>query len=381
MQVGLLLIALLEMGAVSLPSLRSATFTVINTNDNGTGSLRQALADAVDGDTISFASALNGQTITLTSGQLMVDKNVTISGPGANTMAVDANHASRVFYIASGKDVTISGLTVTHGSAPLPYLRGGGIYNDHATLTLRNCIISGNSTPVVVDNYGSGGGIMNDGYQDLGQGRAMLTVSNCTISGNSANPGTGGGITNYGGTLTVANSTVSGNSAEEGGGILNYDPLSSGALTVTNSTFSGNSATPPYGGSIYNYGALKVGHTILNAGPSGGNIHNADPLGTVTSLGYNLSSDDGGGFLTATGDQINTDPMLGPLQDNGGPTFTHLPASNSPAIDAGDPTLGMDQRGPGFVRVKNGRIDIGAVETQATLTPTPTPTPKPHGHH
>ena len=97
----------------------------------------------------------------------------------------------------------------------------------------------------------------------------------------------------------------------------------------------------------------------------------------MTSLGYNLSSDDGGGFLTATGDRINTDPKLGPLQDNGGPTFIHLPAADSPAIDAGDPAGAMDQRGPGFVRVVNGRADIGAVEVQAT--PTPTPTPKPHG--
>src|SRR5262249_25127937 len=75
--------------------------------------------------------------------------------------------------------------------------------------------------------------------------------------------------------------------------------------------------------------------------------------------------------------------MLGPLQDNGGPTFTHLPASNSLAIDAGDPDTFMDQRGPGFLRVVNGRVDIGAVEAQATPTPTPTATPrgKGNGHH
>ena len=81
-----------------------------------------------------------------------------------------------------------------------------------------------------------------------------------------------------------------------------------------------------------------------------------------SSHGYNLSSDNGGGYLTATGDRINTDPKLGPLQNNGGPTYTHLPASNSPATDAGDPTLGMDQRGAGFPRIVNARIDIGAVE-------------------
>ena len=98
-------------------SIQAATITVTNTNDTGTGSLRQALADAVDGDTINFSSSLNGQRITLTSGELLVNKSVTISGPGATMLTVDANHTSRVFDIASGKDVTISGLTITNGSA------------------------------------------------------------------------------------------------------------------------------------------------------------------------------------------------------------------------------------------------------------------------
>src|SRR5207247_4075922 len=84
------------------------------------------------------------------------------------------------------------------------------------------------------------------------------------------------------------------------------------------------------------------------------------------SLGYNLRIDYGGCFLTATADQINTDPMLGPLQDNGGSTFTHELLSGSPAINAGDPSFtpppDYDQRGPGFPRVVNGRIDIGAFE-------------------
>jgi hypothetical protein len=368
----LLLIALFGAAAIGLPSLRGATITVTNTSDNDPGSLRQTLAAANDGDTINFNSSLNGQTITLTSGELLVNKSVAISGPGANTLAVDANHASRVFYIASGKTVTISGLSITNGTAspsvPL-YYYGGGIYNDHATLTVSNCTVSGNSTPT--DSFGNGGGIFNDGSF----GSAPLTVSNCTISGNSAVPGTGGGITNYAGTLTITNSTLSGNSAQDGGGINNYGNPEFTNVTVNNSTLSGNSAAPGYGGGISNTGTLKIGHTILNAGPSGANIYNLG-FGTVTSLGYNLSSDNGGGLLTATGDRINTDPRLGPLQNNGGPTFTHLPASNSPAIDAGDPTLGGDQRGSGFVRVMNCRIDIGATEVQAT----PTPTPRPHGH-
>jgi hypothetical protein len=446
----LLLIALLGAAAVGSPSLRGATFAVINANDNGPGSLRQALADAADGDTISFNSSLNGQTVTLTNGELLADKSVTINGPGANTLAVDAQQAGRVFHIASGKDVTISGLTITNGSAPLPYRWGGGIYNDHATLTLNNCTISGNMAVP-----GTGGGI----YNDAEGGSATLTITNCTISGNSAWPG--GGIYNYRGTVTIINSTLSGNSdngynyggaianngtltitsstfsgnsASAGGGIYTTATLAitnstfsgnsassggaiqndfGGTATMTNCTFSGNSAGTSYnviyngtgggiwngqtvtmtnctlsgnsatdhGGGIYNAGigsgattTLKIGGTILNAGPSGENIYNDNIYypATVSSLGYNVSSDNGGGLLTATGDQINIDPKLGPLQDNGGPTFTHLPALNSPAIDAGDPTLGMDQRGPDFQRVANRRIDIGAVEVQPTPTPPPT---------
>ena len=86
---------------------------VTNTNDSGPGSLRDALAVANDGDTID-ATGVSG-TILLTSGQLNVDKDVTISGPGANDLAVDGNAQSRVFYINPGKTVTISGLTITNG--------------------------------------------------------------------------------------------------------------------------------------------------------------------------------------------------------------------------------------------------------------------------
>src|SRR5258705_7644649 len=342
------------------PSTQAATITVTNTNDSGAGSLRQALADAVNGDTINFNSSLNGQTIMLTNGELIVTTNVAINGPGANMLAVDANHASRLFYIAAGKDVTISGLTISNGKVISDY--GGGIYNDNATLTLSSCTISGNSI-----DFGVGGGIYNDSVN----GGATLTVSNCTISGNSAY--FGGGIYNYFGTVTVTNTTLSGNWCENGGGGIRND----GTLTITNSTVSGNfcgNSADDHGGGIYNSGTLKIGDTILKVGPSGAKVYNVQQLGSVTSLGYNLSSDNGGGYLTATGDRITTDPMLGPLQNNGGPTFTHLPASGSPVIDAGDPTLGMDQRGSGFVRVMNARIDIGAVEAQATPIPTPTPT-------
>ena len=399
-------LALFFAGATLLSASTASadTITVINTNDSGPGSLRQALVDANNGDTINFDSSLNGQKITLTSGQLIVDKSVTISGPGVNNLAVDGNAQSRVFYVNPGKTVTISGLTIANGHG---VTWGGGIYNDHATLIVSNCTVSNNSTR---DGYG-GGGIVNDAFTYNGNGSATLTVTNCTLSGNSGGaytggggilnegwPGSatltvtnctfssnsadgGGGISNEAGgngsaTLTVSNSTISGNSAYSGGGISNGVAGHFGGiatLTVTNCTLSGNSGGGIYNNGVQGFAGLELGSTILNAGSSGANISNNS--GTVTSLGYNLSSDDGGGFLTAPGDQINTNPMLGLLQNNGGPTFTHALLVGSPAIDAGRPEF--DQRGPEFNRVVNGRIDIGAFEVQPTPTPTTTITPRP----
>src|SRR5205814_2506632 len=126
-----------------------------------------------------------------------------------------------------------------------------------------------------------------------------------------------------------------------------------------------------------NDGIVQLGDTILKAGLSGANIYNDG--GTIISHGYNISSDNGGGFLTGPGDQTNTDPLLGPLQNNGGPTFTHALLPGSPAIEAGDPSFTpppyYDQRGPVFWRVRNDRIDVGSFEVQQGTTPSPTPTP------
>jgi len=371
---------------------QAATITVTNTNDSGAGSLRQAIADALNGDTIDFG--VTG-TITLTTGELLVNKGITIHGSGPDHLTVDGNHASGVFYVQldGGGAASIAGLTITNGNAGNGW--GGGISNESSMLTVSNCTISGNSASGV---FGVGGGIANDDVIS----NATLEILNCTISGNSAGDN-GGGIYNYGGsntaTLRVINSTLSGNSAHfYGGGIYNISAYGGSApADVLNSTLSGNSAGR-FGGGIYN-NAFVDGSSplkILNStfsdnsafqGPSGGIanvsgtlqlgsiILNASSIsndsGTITSLGYNLSSDNGGGFLTATGDQINTAPMLGPLQDNGGPTFTHALLTGSPAIDAGDPNFDpnafnppmlYDQRGSDYDRVAHGRIDIGAFE-------------------
>ena len=155
-------------------------------------------------------------------------------------------------------------------------------------------------------------------------------ITNSTISGNGASSehdgqpyGRGGPIS---GTLTLTNSTISGNYAGVSGGAID------GEGNITNSTISGNSP-----GGISVTGTLEIGNTVLKAGTSGANISNNG--GNIASDGYNVCSDNGGGFLNGAGDQINTDPLLGSLQDNGGPTFTHELLEGSPAIDAGDPNF------------------------------------------
>ena len=370
--------------------LHAATITVIDNNDSGPGSLRQALGDAHEGDTIDFDPALKGQTITLTTAELVINKSITINGRGPNLLAVSRAQnapAFRIFNLMPGRSVTIQGLTISNGFAP-GFGCGGGILDEGSSLSLINCTVSGNSTD------GTGGGMCADA-------NATLTIDSSTLSGNYA--GDYGGAIANGGTLTINNSTLSGNRGEFAAGAILNGFNGDASLTVSNSTLSGNT-TQLHGGGIFNggqstisnstlsgnsgmtagaivnrLGTLDIESTILNRGEVGPNISNDS--GAVTSHGYNLSSDDGGGVLNGPGDQINTNPVLGPLQNNGGPTFTHELLPGSPAIDTGDPNFTpppfFDQRGQGFPRVVNGRSDKGSFEVQSGGTPTPTPTPTP----
>jgi hypothetical protein len=365
---------------------------VTSTNDSGPGSLRQTLASASDGITITFALSFPA-TIQLTNGELVIDRKVTINGPGADLLRVTGSSNQIVFHISPSNSVTIS------------KLYSGRILNDHGTLSVSDCTITGPGTAVSnggsgegqsatltinrckIIGSGEGGGVLNNAVMTVnsstisGNFRAnyfgasgggisnsgMLTVNDSTISSNYAtsfpnNFSTGGGIANVG-TPTINNSTISGNVASYGGGIFN-----GGMLTIHNSTISDNfvfsSAASGFGGGIYNDGAstrLEIGNSILKTGSSGENILNNG--GTVTSAGYNLSNDNTGGFLTATGDRINTDPLLGPLQNNGGPTLTCPLLSGSPAIDAGGPNSpARDQRG----YFRNNTSDIGVAPLNLT---------------
>jgi uncharacterized delta-60 repeat protein len=383
------------------------TITVTNTNDSGAGSLRQAIADATPSSTINFDASVfaTPQTITLTMGQLVINTNLTLQGPGASLLSISGNYASTVFFINNGVTATLDGITIKNGGAnggaaggginnggTLTVTNstisnngayyGGGIYNG-GTLTFSNSTISGNSSSF------SGGGIENGGILSVSNSiisgnhastfpagssgggiynRGSLTVSNSNISGNTSAHGSGGGLANEGGNATINNSTVSGNDATWGGGVHNqpecndFDtcPSNTAYVYITNSTIASNT-----GGGIVSWGDVGFLYSVETLV----NTIVADGIsGTIDSASHNLIGDaaSSGGIVNgANGNIAGVDPMLGPLRDNGGPTPTHALLAGSPAINAGDNALaigGTDQRGPGFPRIGGGTVDIGAFE-------------------
>ena len=254
-----------------------STLTVTNNLDDGSspkGSLRYEIGKAHNGDTIVFAPALDGQTITLRGSELDIAKNMTIQGPGAGHLTISGGrgvtsiNGVRVFEVEFHATVTLSGLTITGGGGTAhsaigyftPYDNDGGGILNLGTLTVSGCTVSGNYVdPNSASSYG--GGIYNAG---------TLTVTGSTISGNYAtyvadvalNPAPmnrGGGIYNAAGaTLTVSHTTVSGNFAGSGGGGI-YNAGTAAALTVLDCTFSSNrpdNISGPYtdgGGNTFSY--------------------------------------------------------------------------------------------------------------------------------
>jgi parallel beta-helix repeat protein len=420
------------------PVANAATFTVSNLNDNGAGSLRDALASAnadAAADVITFQSGLTG-TIALTTGQLYIGESVDLQGPGPSVITVSGEGSSRVFYLYDPDvdlDVRIAGLTITDGLAAI----GAGVVNFGENLTLDDVVITGNfaqgsgaglwtDSPngglTITDSTISGNVAASDGggiylYNATGP----VLIENSVITGNQAN-NDGGGIYFYDptggvtirdteisdnsaafgggvflyvsdGQFLIERSTISGNDAQYGGGIFFYTP--GDAILIENSTISGNDATGGNGGGIFFY-ALYNGMTLNfttvtgnTATTSGGGIfveygtavvnnsivaQNTSPTPTEYDFGagaggsfdisYSAFGDSGPQMNLITGNLPATDPQLGPLADNGGPTLTHRPALTSLVVNAADPSIGpppsTDQRGePRFYPT---RADMGAVE-------------------
>jgi predicted outer membrane repeat protein len=279
-----------------------STITVTSPNDGGTGSLRAAVASAHNGDTINFATTLDGQTITLTSGELLLSRNITIAGPSDRSVTISGGNASRVFELSlhPKPTVTLSGLTISNGNAPGPgshsFNNGGGILNE-GVLTITNCTLSQNSSP-------RGGGIENDAG-------ATLTINSSTLSYNTARNdpyGSGGGAVDNLGTLAIHGSTLSFNSSAGGGGAIS---TALGPVTIDNhSVLSHNTAdgggaiagmVPLNQAIILNDSTLSDNHARFSGGAVSFGGGGPLSINRCTMAGNSASPDPGGTWYTRGG--------------------------------------------------------------------------------
>jgi hypothetical protein len=299
---------------------------------------------------ITFQPGLTG-TVHLTSGEIAITDALDVQGPGARVLAVDST--ARIFNITGG-DVTISGITLTGAHATG---NGGAISNatsGASNLTLRYVTISGNNATA------EGGAI----YHNVsGPAGGILTIDSSTLSGNSANKA--GAIYSIGFNLIIQNSTISGNNATDSVGAVK---LEFGFATISNSTISGNTAVVSQGGVLAGTGNVQLDlvSTIIANNADGSGANDLQRFnGTVNASNCLVQTPIGGPINGAnTANLIGSDPLLGPLGFNGGPTDTHALLQSSPAIDGGSNPLALafDQRGPGYLRVTGPAADIGAFE-------------------
>ena len=261
-------------------------------------------------------------------------------------------------FVGAGSTLSLLRVLVTNNNANLGIKQGGGLHV-LGTLNLTDSTVSNNTA------VNAGGGVR------IFSG-ATANIVNSTIIGNSVTGGgaTGGGIESQG-NLVLVNSTVSGNASVGGGG--SGIGLDDGSGDIRFSTIAANNAGAKSDAQLSLNSStitLTISGSIIANPVSGKNCFG---LTVGTSTGNNLDSANTCGFAAA-GDLINSNPLLGALANNGGPTQTHALQAGSPAINAG-PTTGTipapDQRGVGFARVQSGRADIGAYESAFAPTVLP----------
>jgi hypothetical protein len=280
------------------------------------------------------------------TGDLDIFSDVTIIGLGTTRIE---SQVGRIIHVLSG-NVSITGLTLTLGDAGGEIgsgRAGGAVHNGSgSTLTLNNC------TAVQNAGQGGGGGIFNGG---------TLSLNASTMNLNSALGTSAGGAVLNAGVMTITNSTLSGNSSTSGGGGI--FATAGSMLIMNNVTVASNASTGGTGGGGINIDAAAdaiLSNTILGDNSASG--PEDDCLGTITSLGGNLVEVTAGCTGLGPDDVTGVGPGLGPLQDNGGRTFTQALLPASPAIDAGgfSPCELADQRG--LSRPQGASCDIGAFE-------------------
>jgi|LSQX01.2.fsa_nt_gb hypothetical protein len=380
---------------LQLQFVSAAELIVTAATDSGAGSLRQAIADASAGDTILFDEALNGSVITLTSGELLLDKPISIVGPGPDLLTIDGNASSSIFNMEQASFPTagtysfwISGLTVSNGVTSSG--GGGGIrahisdYQWRFNLTVSNCVVTSNLS---TGNIGGGGilasrhvifklidsDIRNNRSTENGGGVWIgfdALIERCLFYDNETDTSGGGIFIREHGITDIRNCTISGNTSTYsgwntasigGGGVLCYGT----AANILNSTICNNHAR--MGGGLRTHEdkvVLNVVSSII--------ADNTDVLGQPDIFGRNgaVSITNSLVLVTNNVEFVGTDnifdqpPMLEPLADNGGLTLTHALHRKSPAIDKGINIVGLttDQRGEGFPRVLGDGVDIGAYE-------------------
>ena len=340
---------------------QAATFTVDRTDDANVaacsgatndctlrGAINAANANA-GADTIDFTPGTAGD-ITLGGTALpTLGGDVTLNGPGANLMSVSGNGQSGIVRVASGATALIRGLTLTNGNASASPTRTGGAIDieNGATVVAEKLWIK--------DNQAFGGG----GIENFG----TLTVRDSAFSGNMATVGTGGAIhsTPNSAGLTISNSTFTGNRAASSGGAIRSDIANtalSNLTVVTNLADSDGNGSGVGGGVSAGGSAFAVRNSII-ASNSGGDVDNVTTVG-----GFNFVN----GRAVDAG--LETVGAFIAFKNNGGPTPTIAINASGAAFNGGDPNFvpvssPFDQRGDSFLRVKAGRLDIGAFELQS----------------